>query len=101
MPCSRRRGSWMAFALLVMTGGAVVACSSQPHPPNDEVDDLAEALRRDARAEMVGGNALDLINNGEIFDAMEHDIRDARVSVNVVIYIWRGEDGPSRRIGEA
>ena len=62
---------------------------------------MSEALRRDARAEMVGGNALDLINNGDIFDAMEHDIRDARVSVNIVIYIWRGEDGPSRRIGEA
>lgn len=50
---------------------------------------------------MVGGNALDLINNGDVFDAMEHDIRDARVSVNIVIFIWRGEDGPSRRIGEA
>jgi cardiolipin synthase A/B len=84
-----------------MTGAADVACSPSRPPPSDEVDDLSEALRRDARAEMVGGNALDLINNGDIFDAMEHDIRDARVSVNIVIYIWRGEDGPSRRIGEA
>jgi cardiolipin synthase A/B len=101
MPCSRRCVSQMAVALLVVTGGAAVGCSSSQPPPTDEVDDLAEALRREARAEMVGGNALDLINNGEIFDAMEHDIRDARVSVNIVIYIWRGEDGPSRRIGEA
>jgi cardiolipin synthase A/B len=101
MPCSRGFISQMAMAMVVVTGGAAVGCSSPPPPPNDEVDDLAEALRRDARAEVVGGNALELINNGAIFDAMEHDIRDARLSVNIVIYIWRGEDGPSRRIGEA
>jgi cardiolipin synthase len=101
MPCSRGCVWQLAIALLVMTGGAVVGCSSSRQPPSDEVDDLAQALHREVGADMVGGNALDLINNGEIFDAMEHDIRDARLSVNIVIYIWRGEDGPSRRIGEA
>jgi len=50
---------------------------------------------------MLAGNALSLIDNGEIFDAMSNDIRNARLSVNIVIFIWRGEDGPSRRIGEA
>jgi cardiolipin synthase A/B len=50
---------------------------------------------------MVRGNTLELINNGEVFDAMERDIRAARRSVNIVMFIWRGEDGPSLRIGEA
>jgi cardiolipin synthase len=80
---------------------AVVACSRSRPPPKDEVDDLAQALRRDANADMVAGNALDLIDNGEIFDAMANDIRNARLSVNIVMYIWRGEGGPSRRIGDA
>ena len=93
--------SQIASALLVLAVAAGAGCSRAQPPPSDQVDDLAEALRREARAEMVGGNALELVNNGEIFDAMERDIRDARASVNIVIYIWRGEEGPSRRIGEA
>ena len=92
----------MAAALLVVaTAAAAVACSHTRPPPKDEVDDLARALRHDADADMVDGNALDLIDNGEIFDAMANDIRSARLSVNIVIFIWRGEDGPSQRIGAA
>ena len=97
-----RRWSRIAVALLVtaMATGAG-GCSHTRPPPKDEVDDLGEALRREAHAEMLAGNALSLIDNGEIFDAMANDIRNARLSVNIVIFIWRGEDGPSRRIGEA
>jgi cardiolipin synthase A/B len=96
-----RKGLAQTAAALLVAAGAAVACSPSREPRSGEVGDLADALRREARAEMVGGNALDLINNGDIFDAMERDIRDARLSVNILIYIWRGEDGPSRRIGEA
>ena len=97
-----RRWSRIAVALFVAAMGAgAVSCSHTRPPPKDEVDDLGEALRREAHAEMLAGNALALIDNGAIFDAMANDIRNARLSVNIVIFIWRGEDGPSRRIGEA
>lgn len=83
----------MAFAL--------AACSSKLPPPTPDIVNLARALETETGAEMVAGNSVELVENGAVFDVMERDIAAARESVHIVIYIWRGEDGPSTRIGEA
>jgi cardiolipin synthase len=62
---------------------------------------VLEALARHAGAPKVSGNRLDVTHNGVIFDTMERDIRAARSSVHILSFIWRGEDGPSERIGKA
>ena len=62
---------------------------------------LPAALENATGAAMKRGNSLELVENGAVFDAMERDIRAARHSVNIVIYIWRGAEGPSPRIGAA
>lgn len=80
---------------------AVAGCRSRgPLPDEATTAPLAQALAR-AGAELVAGNDLELIENSAVFDAMEADIRRARTSVNIVTYIWRGEGGPSERIGRA
>jgi cardiolipin synthase len=62
---------------------------------------LGEALERATGAVMRPGNRLDLVQNGAVFDTLEQEIRRARASVHIVTFIWRGEGGPSARIGRA
>jgi cardiolipin synthase len=67
-------------------------------PPPAPFDAQLQAL---TGAPLVGGNALELIDNGAVFDALVKQIAAARRHVHVVAYIWRGEAGPSRRITDA
>lgn len=90
----------LCLASVVVLGG----CRDAPLPPIPDaltIDDLPAQLLRHTGAEMVGGNELELIQNGVVFDAMERAIRHAQSSIHVLTYIWRGEDGPSERIGNA
>ncbi|MET0404066.1 MAG: phosphatidylserine/phosphatidylglycerophosphate/cardiolipin synthase family protein, partial [Cystobacter sp.] len=44
--------------------------------------------------------AVELINNGHVFDVLEREIRAARSSIHFLVYIWRAGD-PSDRIIQA
>jgi cardiolipin synthase len=50
---------------------------------------------------MVGGNHADLLENGDgVFSAMTKDIREAKVSVNIEVYIFK-HDEAGRRLANA
>jgi len=83
-----------ALLVVIVAGGC--RPSGAP-PPSVDRGTLSEELAR----HFVPGNDLELLENSAVFDAMERDIRRARVSVNIVTYIWRGEGDPSERIGRA
>jgi cardiolipin synthase len=98
-PIARRATCLAAVAVC-----AALACRSGqriadvgPTAPS-ELDERLAAL---TGARLVGGNELTPIENGAVFRAMVRDIASARRHVHVVSYIWRGEDGPSRRITDA
>jgi cardiolipin synthase len=82
--------------------GAAACKRSQPSQATlDPGETLFEALAQDTGAPARAGNAVTLLENSAVFDAIVEDVRQARSSIHVVTYIWRGEDQPSRRVGEA
>lgn len=52
-------------------------------------DGLSFALRQSVGSELEPGHRVDLVENGEIFSALEREILSARQSIHVLIYIWR------------
>ncbi|HYG66505.1 MAG TPA: phospholipase D-like domain-containing protein, partial [Anaeromyxobacteraceae bacterium] len=56
-------------------------------PPGEE--GLALAIRQSTGVSMVPGNEVELVENGRVFDAVVEEIRQARRSVHIVLYIWR------------
>ena len=49
---------------------------------------FASALYQSLGVRMASGHEVTLLNNGAVFDALETEIRGARSSVHVVLYIW-------------
>jgi cardiolipin synthase A/B len=85
----RARGLLLAVAL------AAMACS-----PREEHLDLCASITSDAGGleeglhqalgvQMREGNAVELVMNGGLFDAVADAVRDARSSVHVLSYIWK------------
>lgn len=62
---------------------------------------LEVLLEREVGVPVREGNAIELIENGAIFDALEEEIRSARETVHIAEFIWMGEGNPSERIGRA
>lgn len=58
-------------------------------------------LEREIGVPVRHGNAVDLVEDGAVFDALEEEIRSARESVHVAAYIWGGTQDPSARLGRA
>ncbi|HEY8208891.1 MAG TPA: phospholipase D-like domain-containing protein [Myxococcaceae bacterium] len=95
---------WLAVSLAVALASA---CPSgcAVHIPALPVDSVQAAPPRDLHAELeqeVGvsfhpDNRLTLAENSAVFDAIEGAIRRARVSVNIVTFIWR-PSAPSDRV---
>ena len=47
--------------------------------------------------ELTPGNQVRLVHNGDVFDVLEQEIRAARSSIHILVYIWRPGE-PSERI---
>jgi cardiolipin synthase A/B len=58
-------------------------------------------LEREVGVPVRDGNRVELLENGAIFDALEHQIREARETIHICEFMWRGEGDPSARIGKA
>lgn len=97
-----------ARLLVVLLLGAGPACSFPNHRHDLRVnetvptggDGFAHALYQSVGAEMRHGNAVDLVDDGRIFDVMEEEILRARSSIHIVTFIWRGS-APSDRLVKA
>jgi cardiolipin synthase len=66
----------------------------------DEVP-LEVLLEREVGVPVREGNAIDLIENGAIFDALVEEIRGARETIHIAEFMWFGDGDPSERIGRA
>lgn len=89
---------WRVMSALVLLGCKQAEPS---HAALDPGETLFQALAAETGAPVHAGNALELLENSAVFDAMVADLRRARSSIHVVTYIWRGEGEPSRRVGAA
>jgi cardiolipin synthase A/B len=58
-------------------------------------------LEREVGVPVRDGNAVELVENGAIFDALEEEIRGARESIHISEYMWMGTGDPSEQIGRA
>jgi cardiolipin synthase len=58
-------------------------------------------LEREVGVPVREGNAVELVENGAVFDALDEEIRSARETIHISEYIWMGEGDPSERIGRA
>ncbi|ABS27619.1 phosphatidylserine/phosphatidylglycerophosphate/cardiolipin synthase family protein [Anaeromyxobacter sp. Fw109-5] len=58
-------------------------------------------LEREVGVPVRGGNAIELIEDGAVFDALEEEIRNAREHIHVCEFMWMGKGNPSARIGKA
>ena len=53
-----------------------------------DADGFSLALRQSLGPELVAGHELTLLENGALFDALERDLRGAKQSMHVLLYIW-------------
>lgn len=90
-----RRWLAMAVAAAVLTGCAA-GCTKEKSVPfhlkgqvGSHGPDLAVALYQTVGVRMVPANHIRWANNGTVFDAMAEEVAKARVSVNIVMFIWR------------
>jgi cardiolipin synthase len=49
---------------------------------------FASALQQSLGVELRPGHAVTLLSNGAVFDALDEEIRKARSSVHILLYIW-------------
>jgi cardiolipin synthase len=97
-----RRPGWASPLAAAALALAVLVCDHRSVPPSPlQNDPPLAALERAAGAGFVDGNAVAAVEDGAVFDAMERDLRAARRSVHILLFIWRGEGDPSERIARA
>jgi cardiolipin synthase A/B len=58
-------------------------------------------LEREVGVPVRDGNRVELLEDGAVFDALEQEIREARESIHLCEFMWRGTGDPSARIGRA
>ncbi len=88
---------WLALALVAAVAtGCASGCTkerSRPFQLKGEVGsngtDLAVALYQTVGVRMVPGNRIQWANNGAVFDAIAQEMKGARSSIHVVMFIWR------------
>lgn len=90
-----RRWLAMAVAAVVLTGCAA-GCTKEKSRPfqltgkvGSHGPDLAVALYQTVGVRMTHGNHIRWANNGTVFDTLVDEVKQARASVNIVMFIWR------------
>lgn len=87
-------GRKVSFAVAV--GLAALGCTREkPRPFEIKSEVAAEspafplALYQTTGVWLLPGHQVEVINDGRVFDVIEEEVRKARVSVNLVVFIWR------------
>ncbi|MFP2908444.1 phospholipase D-like domain-containing protein [Pyxidicoccus sp. 3LFB2] len=90
-----RRWAALAMAAAVLTGCAA-GCSKEKSRPfqitgpvGSQGPGLAVALYQTVGVRMVPGNHIRWANNGDVFTAITDEMKQARTSINIVMFIWR------------
>lgn len=65
--------------------------------PPEDLEGFSNALYQAVGVELLAGNEVESINNGAFFDALDTEIKAARQSINIVVFIWRAGE-PSDRL---
>jgi cardiolipin synthase len=98
---SRARVVVIALVALLLLAGALgitfVACSKRTNdeqafqlrtPVPSSGAPFAAALHQSLGVQLRAGHQVTLLTNGSVFDSLEDEIRHARSSVHIVLYIW-------------
>lgn len=93
---------------LLLLAGVLAGCPLPNHPLalriRDTVPETPEGLSlawyQTVGVELEPGNQVELVHNGHVFDILEQEIRAARSSLHILLYIWR-PGHPSDRIIQA
>jgi cardiolipin synthase len=88
---------WLAMALAAAVAtGCAAGCSKEKSRPfhikgpvGSHGPGLAVALYQTVGVRMVPGNHIRWSNNGAVFDTIAEEVKKARASVNIVMFIWR------------
>jgi cardiolipin synthase len=88
----------LGVVLVVVVVFAVDWFTDDEEHPRLELGDVPDggeafsnALFQSVATPMRAGHDIDLVHDGEVFDALASDIASARTSIHVLVYIW--EDG--------
>ncbi|QRN97242.1 cardiolipin synthase B [Archangium violaceum] len=96
------------WPLLVLAALVLAGCPLPNHRLalriRDDVPETHEGLSlawyQTVGVELEPGNKVELVHNGHVFDVLEQEIRAARSSIHILVYIWRPGD-PSERLVKA
>ena len=85
------------WPLLVLAALVLAGCPLPNHRLalriRDDVPETHEGLSlawyQTVGVELEPGNKVELVHNGHVFDVLEQEIRAARSSIHILVYIWR------------
>jgi len=99
---SLRTFAWISLLAAVALG--VAGCDQKKHGfklqsyvPAD-THGFSNALFQSAATRLEGGHHVEIIKNGQIFDALEDAFANGRHSIHVVLFIWRPGQASDRLI---
>lgn len=95
----RLRSLWLLTSVLYSCDTRLSPYRITSHVPVDEAG-FSNALYQSVGVRLRSGHRVELVNNGATFDRLEEEILKATSSINISLFIWRGEQ-PSKRITAA
>jgi cardiolipin synthase len=95
-------GARVVLLALVVLASATACNRVKPSQATlDAEETLFAALANETSVRVHPNNRLTLLEDGAVFPAIKREIRAARSSIHILVYIWRGEGEPSSSIGAA
>ncbi len=99
-----KKTPWTLLLLALVLAGCPLPSHRLALRIRDTVPETPEGLSlawyQTVGVELEPGNQVELVHNGEIFDRLVEEIRAARSSIHILLYIWR-PGHPSDRIIQA
>ncbi len=66
--------------------------------PDESIEELVPSIAGLSFGELVGGNAVELVQNGRYFDRLVEDLKNARHSVHFETFLWHDGEASDRLI---
>jgi cardiolipin synthase len=98
------KNPWPLLVLALLLAGCPLPNHRHALRIRDDVPESNEGMSlawyQTVGVELEPGNQVELVHNGHVFDVLEREIRAARSSIHILVYIWRPGD-PSDRLTKA